>query len=71
MSGVGDASPRAVQESKESAPPAPTPPRPPQAGVSVIDSAALFGGASEVRVRHGGDEYRLRITRQGKLILTK
>ena len=37
----------------------------------VIDSDALFRGATEIRVRHGAEEYRLRITRQGKLILTK
>jgi len=40
-------------------------------GIGVIESADLFKGATEVRVRHRGDEYRLRITRQGKLILTK
>jgi hemin uptake protein HemP len=40
--------------------------------VSILDSAELFGqGASEVRIVHRGQEYRLRITRQGKLILTK
>ena len=43
----------------------------PETEVGVIDSAELFKGASELRVRHRGDEYRLRITRQGKLILTK
>ena len=37
----------------------------------VVDSAALFGGGNEVRVRHNGQEYRLRITKAGKLILTK
>lgn len=31
----------------------------------------LFGGAKEVRIRHCGQEYRLRKTRNGKLILTK
>lgn len=39
--------------------------------VRVIDSAALFDGGNEVRVVHRGQEYRLRVTRQGKLILTK
>ena len=38
---------------------------------AVIDAQALFGGAAEVRLMHRGMEYRLRITRQGKLILTK
>jgi len=37
----------------------------------VLDSAALFGRGNEVRVRHNGQEYRLRITKAGKLILTK
>jgi hemin uptake protein HemP len=37
----------------------------------VLDTASLFGRRNEVRVRHNGQEYRLRITRAGKLILTK
>ncbi len=37
----------------------------------VIDAANLFDGASEVRLVHRGQEYRLRITKAGKLILTK
>jgi hemin uptake protein HemP len=36
-----------------------------------LDASALFGGGEEVRLLHRGQEYRLRITRQGKLILTK
>ena len=36
----------------------------------VMESAALFAGALEVVIRHGGREYRLRRTRLGKLILT-
>ncbi|NBB93945.1 MAG: hemin uptake protein HemP [Gammaproteobacteria bacterium] len=31
----------------------------------------LLGGAGSVQLEHGGDVYRLRITRNGKLILTK
>jgi hemin uptake protein HemP len=31
----------------------------------------LIGAAREVLIRHAGCDYRLRITRQGKLILTK
>jgi len=34
-------------------------------------SAELFGTAREVVIEHAGEEYRLRLTRQGKLILTK
>jgi hemin uptake protein HemP len=37
----------------------------------VLDTQALFGDRSEVRLLHRGAEYRLRITKQGKLILTK
>ncbi|MCZ8133374.1 MAG: hemin uptake protein HemP [Steroidobacteraceae bacterium] len=36
-----------------------------------IDSAALLGGARELCINHSGEIYRLRITRQNKLILTK
>lgn len=36
-----------------------------------IDARTLFGDAHEVRIRFNGDEYRLRITRNDKLILTK
>jgi len=47
-------------------------PRQSDSQVSILDSAKLFEqGASEVRIVHRGQEYRLRITRQGKLILTK
>ena len=31
----------------------------------------LFCGAKEIVIRHQGDDYRLRITRNDKLILTK
>jgi len=36
-----------------------------------FDSRSLFGEAQEVRITHFGQEYRLRQTRNGKLILTK
>lgn len=36
-----------------------------------LDSADLLGGAREVLIMHAGAEYRLRVTSQGKLILTK
>lgn len=36
-----------------------------------LDSRALFQGAREAVIVHHGEEYRLRITRQHKLILTK
>jgi len=31
----------------------------------------LFGPRNELLIRHNGEQYRLRITRQAKLILTK
>lgn len=36
-----------------------------------LESAELFGGRDEVLIAHGNETYRLRRTRQGKLILTK
>ena len=41
------------------------------AGRHAIRSADLFQGGKVVVIRHGDEEYRLRITRTGKLILTK
>jgi hemin uptake protein HemP len=38
---------------------------------AVIEVATLFGAAQEIRLLHRGEEYRLRITKSGKLILTK
>jgi hemin uptake protein HemP len=37
----------------------------------VIDSRTLFGQAREIRIAHNGESYSLRLTRLGKLILTK
>ena len=36
-----------------------------------IDSRDLFAGTREVIIQHGADAYRLRLTAQNKLILTK
>lgn len=36
-----------------------------------LSSKELFGQATRLRIEHGGSEYLLQITRQGKLILTK
>lgn len=47
-----------------------SPPRVPDPG-HVIDSRDLLRGHAEVLIRHGTDHYRLRHTRNGKLILTK
>ena len=35
-----------------------------------IESARLLGGARELVILHAGREYRLRVTQNGKLILT-
>jgi hemin uptake protein HemP len=36
-----------------------------------VDSARLLAGSRELVIDHAGQEYRLRLTRNGKLILTK
>ena len=36
-----------------------------------IHSHELFGGATEILIHHDAADYRLRITSNGKLILTK
>lgn len=36
-----------------------------------LTSAELMGQGQELVIQHAGFDYRLRITRQGKLILTK
>lgn len=41
------------------------------AGLKVVSSAELLGGAREIVIRHVGEDYRLRLTRAGKLILNK
>ena len=37
----------------------------------VVTSEVLFSGARELVIQHAGEDYRLRLTNQGKLILTK
>ena len=43
----------------------------PARGRREIASRALFADQHEIVIVHGRDEYRLRITKAGKLILTK
>ncbi|OGV74680.1 MAG: hypothetical protein A3B82_06410 [Methylophilales bacterium RIFCSPHIGHO2_02_FULL_57_10] len=45
--------------------------QPKTAGRICLNSVNLFKGEREIIIKHAGDEYRLRITSQGKLILTK
>ncbi|MEO3432680.1 hemin uptake protein HemP [Inquilinus sp. CAU 1745] len=40
-------------------------------GPRTIDSRTLLKGRREVVIAHGVERYRLTLTRQGKLILTK
>lgn len=42
-----------------------------EGAVSVLQSSELFQGRSEIVIQHHGQDYRLRITRQNKMILTK
>ncbi len=37
----------------------------------VIDSQELFADQKEIQIRHAGEIYRLRLTRNGRLILNK
>ena len=39
--------------------------------LKTLSSEALFNGAYEIGINHAGALYRLKITRQGKLILHK
>ncbi len=42
-----------------------------QALTQSLNSAELFKGAHQIMIEHGNDVYCLRLTKQGKLILTK
>lgn len=37
----------------------------------IVTSDELLGGGNEIQIEHKGMVYRLRVTRQDKLILTK
>ena len=39
--------------------------------VRTVTSEELFRGTSEIAIKHAGAFYRLKITKQGKLILNK
>lgn len=61
---ASDAPPRADR-------PPTRPPRPNLPPTRRVSAQSLLAGAQEVVIAHGGVEYRLRLTRAGKLILTK
>lgn len=46
-------------------------PRAPAMPPRTLSSESLFEGRTEICIDHGGSIYRLKITRQGKLILNK
>lgn len=46
-------------------------PSEPAAQQRIVESADLFRGTNEIMIKHDGLVYRLKITRQGKLILNK
>lgn len=48
-----------------------TNPQPEARGTRQVESHDLLQGEREVLILHGGDVYRLRLTRNGKLILQK
>jgi len=39
--------------------------------MQIIDSTDLFATKNEIQINHAGEIYRLRVTKNGKLILTK
>jgi hemin uptake protein HemP len=41
------------------------------AAEQVLDSRTLFRDRTEIQIRHEGELYRLRLTRNGRLILNK
>jgi hemin uptake protein HemP len=41
------------------------------AEIRTLESSEIFRGANEIVIRHEGAVYRMKITRQGKLILNK
>lgn len=38
---------------------------------NVVNSRDLLGGRREIQIQHGEEVYRLRVTRNGRLILNK
>lgn len=57
---------------QDDAPPSPPPPQSvrPALPLRQIASSELFGSGREIVIEHAGRLYRLRITQNGKLILT-
>ena len=51
--------------------PSPEPRETPSTAAPRVSTATLLEGRAELEIDHRGEIYRLRITRTGKLILTK
>ena len=61
----------AEMSATESASTQPCSPLHTESGKARIDSARLMQGMRELLIAHAGEEYRLRLTRNDRLILTK
>ena len=62
-----------VKPSRMIAEKTPIQPVPPTAAphIRIVESTDIFRGQTEIMIRHEGVIYRMKITRQGKLILNK
>lgn len=49
----------------------PSKPTPVPAPGGVVNAQALMRGGNVLLIEHGGERYQLRLTKSGKLILTK
>lgn len=58
-----------MSDSRDSVPPLNPPEEPPRH--RVVAAEDLFKGEKEIVIAYGAAQYRLRITKSGKLILTK
>lgn len=66
-----DSSPYPMKPLPQLPPRKPEPQPRPAGNPSTLESSTLFGTRQEILIAHGNETYRLRRTRQGKLILTK
>jgi len=60
-----------IPASHPDAPPLPLEPAPRNCPPAALSADHLFQGSPEILIDHQGEIYRLRITKNGKLILTK